>query len=379
MKQQKIVLAANLLLLFAITQSAAAADFLIPKAEERGVLIIPKASPHQNLYAVGGIVNILSATGGDLYAAGGRLHLAGPVEQDLTVAGGNLTVAGQVGGDLRMAGGTLELQSSVRGDVVAAGGNVFLFDSASIGGDLVVAGGAVLIESPVAGSLRAVGGRITINSKISGPVTVRANQELVFGPKAEVTGKIVYEGPREAIVKDGAKVSAIEFKPVKAREKNLLGFLAVASLIKLLAVALAAWLLLHFMPRRMKFVVENVHDNFWKNLGLGFVGAVVAPVAIIVALVTVIGAYAAIAVALWYGLALMLSSLATVIMVGAWVLKKLGSPERQLDWQAVIIGALVYGLLWFIPFIGALAGIIIFLATFGGMLRLSKKEIQELG
>lgn len=380
MKHTKL-LAGFLLLLLAGTGTAMAAEFMAPQREDRGNLTISGSETHRNLYTAGGNLVVQSDTKGDLVAAGGMLQITGNVEQDLLAAGGSVFVTGRVGGDARVAGGNVSIQQPIGGDLVAVGGNILVSNKAMIGGDVAAGVGNLTLEAPVAGSLRLKGGMITINSKISGDVNVRATENLVFGPRAEVTGKIVYEGAREAVIKDGAKISAIAFTKMENRRggKKFLGLLAIASLIKLVAVALAAWLLLHFMPRRVKFVVDSVHGNFWKNAGLGFVGAIVVPVAIIVALITVIGSYAAIAVALWYGLALLLGSLMTVIAVGAYALKKLDSAEKPLNWQAVVIGAVVYGILWFIPFVGAIAGMILWLGTFGAMLRLMKKEIQEQG
>jgi hypothetical protein len=148
-----------------------------------------------------------------------------------------------VGGDARVAGGNITISSPIGGDLLIAGGNISLTEKSSVSGDLVIGGGNVILNAPVMGRLKAGVGNLTINSKIEGDVEIyssgrgKGEGNVVFGPKAEVLGKIFHKGSKQAVIQEGAKVSAIDFTLHTGRKAMaaLAGFLTAAVLIKLIA------------------------------------------------------------------------------------------------------------------------------------------------
>jgi cytoskeletal protein CcmA (bactofilin family) len=266
----------------------------------------------------------------------------------------------------------------VGGDVLAAGGTIMLSEKASVEGDVLAAGGNVDISSSVAGSLKVKAGSVRINSKVSGSVSVEAGQSLVFGPQAEVTGKVFYKGPQEATVQSGAKVSNIEFTRVENRGagRHFKALFTGALLIKLLAWIAAILLLVRFLPRRTKTIVDLAYAKPWSNLGIGFVGLVLFPVAVIVLFLTLIGYYIAVVLLVTYIMILLLAMLLAALFVGnliiRWLTKK---PDAAADWQSVLIGVGVFTLLSFIPFVGWLACAILVLMVMGSMLKMLRAEL----
>jgi hypothetical protein len=376
----KTILAGLALAFMLAAPTVQAAEFVSPVKDGSGVIDITSGTP-KNLYVVGADVSISVPVLGDLFSAAGKLSIKGNVEQDVALAAGTIILDGAVGGDVRSAGGDITINGTVGGDVLIGSGTLRINDTARIGGDVVIGSGVLILNAPVAGNVKIGGGEITINNTIAGKVNIQADTSLTFGPKAVVAQKVSYRGKSEAVVQEGAQVSNIEFNKIEGGQKrgmnNFARLFGISFVIKLIGLFIAAWLLVHFMPRRSKSVVEGVSSEPWANLGIGFVSLIVFPIAIILCLVTVIGYYIAFIALAWFILTLMLTWLLTAIVVGAyidkWLMKR---QEIKLDWQAVAMGSVALMLACLIPVIGWVAVMVIMLMTFGSTLRLVKTDIK---
>ena len=315
-------------LVFLAGGPAFAAEFLVPAKDGDPNVIVSASETRHNLYSAGANVTVNGQITGDLFAAGGMVNLIGDVEADANVMGGSLSFNGKIGGDARVAGGNITVFGPIGGDLIIAGGNISITEKSSIGGDLVIGGGNIILEAPVKGSIKAGAGNITINSRVEGDVQIhssggkRNEGVVVFGPKAEVLGKISHKGTKEAIVKDGAKVGAIDFTPVSGNKRAgrvLAGLLTLAVLIKLIAWFLAGLILVKYRKSDLNSLAQNIQENPWQNLGLGLAGLILIPIAAILLLAVLVGYYIAGFLALWYLLLLMLSGIVGVVFFGAWI------------------------------------------------------------
>lgn len=361
-----------------LATNALAAEFIAPSKDDKsGSVTLSAGETHHNLYLVGANVTINSNITGDLFVAGGTINITGNVQDDLFVAGGSVNLNGTMGGDLRVAGGNLAINSPVKGDILVGGGNLILSEKASVGGDLVVGGGNVIIDSPVVGNILLGGGNATINSKVTGNITARVDQKLEFGPKSDVAGKVVYRSKKEAVIKPGAKVPNIEFNMLKQEKRAAVkGLFTVAMLVSLLAAIIAAWLLNRFFKERVRNIVTQASSRPWANFGIGFLGLVVVPIAAIVLFITVVGYYTALILLAWFGLAILIGCVLAAVVLGSWIMRRINkTPEIVIDWKTIVLGVLVYKIISWIPIVGWLAAAIIFLITFGAMLKVIKRDI----
>lgn len=353
-----------------------AAEFIAPDNSQNGTISVSDEG-HRNLYVAGGSVNVSSNVAGDLFAGGGKILVTGNVEQDLVVGGGSITINGNVGGDVRIGGGDVTITGQVAGDVLVAGGTVTLASTSRVGGDLIAGAGDMSIEAPIVGDVRIGGGVIYINSTITGNVWVQSDDQLRFGSKAVIANPVTHKGFKESVSEEGAQVSKVDFTQVERKQgQAMAGFLTGAFVIKLLALILAAWLLIHFLPRRARTVVEGVRQKPWASLGLGFLGMIAFPVGVIVLLLTFIGYYVAFIALVWFMLAMLVTCLLSAIVVGAFIEKLLMKrAELKIDWQAVVIGVVVSSVVWLIPIVGGLVMMIVVLMTFGSLLRMVAHQL----
>ena len=367
----------SFLIVFAVlfvAQPVLAAEFIMPG--KTGSTVVSDEG-HHNVYTAGGAVTVTSNVTGDLVAAGGNVLVQGDVEEDLMAGGGTVIVNGKVGGDIRIGGCSVTITAAVGGDVLAGGGTITLANSAQVSGDLVLGGGAVLVDAPIAGDVRIGGGSVNINSRIGGDVIIEADQELVFGSKSVITGKIKYRGIKEAVVEEGAQISEIEFSKLarKGGAKGAVGGIAGA-VVWTIGMIIAGLLLLKFFRRRVRTVVDRAFDRPWLNLGIGFLFAVALPVAGVILLITIVGVYAALILFAWLGLIYLVVSVIAAMFLGATILRWLKKSEG-LRWTTLVLGAVLLMILKFIPFVGWLACLVIWLIAFGATLRTVKERIIE--
>jgi hypothetical protein len=365
--------------LFFLASTANAAELMAPKNKENPNFTISASEQHKNLYAAAPNLTVNSKTLGDLTAAGGTVTLIGEVENGLLLAGGNLSVSGPVGGNARIAGGNINISTSIMGDLVVVGGNVTISQKASIGGDLILAAGNVILEAPVAGKINFVGGNLTVNSKVSGGINARLTDRLVFGPQAEVLGNITYKAPVKAVIDTGAKLGPLTYNPAKDNSKAKIATILTAALvIKLLAWMLASWLLLKLRKKRVLETVEIMQKKPWESLGFGLLALVGWPIVTVLVLLTAVGYYVAIILALVYVLLLLIGALLSALFVGHLAMHYLTKASESVPaWQTAVLGVVLWQLIKFIPIVGWLTCAIIFLMVLGAMVRILKHQLTH--
>mgnify|MGYP003393187830 CR=1 FL=1 len=374
MKRKMIWNVAAALGLFIIATPVFAADFLAPAKDDNGSIVVGSEEKHKNLYVAGANLTVNGDTQGDLYAAGSQVTIDGATEQDVVVAGGSIGVNGRVGGDARVAGGTVTINSPVGGDLLVGGGNVNITQKTTIGGDAAIGAGTLILDAPVAGSLKVAGKSLVINSKIAGSVWIRSSGTVTFGPKADIDGKIYINAPKEAVVKEGAKISTPEFTKYEVRnsetKKGLFGLLTAFFLVKLVAYFITALVLWKLLGNQIAKVSEYIQSNFWKSTGVGFLVAVVGPIAAIILLVTLVGYYLAFITLAVYALLVLISASVAGVFIGSWLMMKITkTPSMVFSWQSLLLGVVVIMVIGFIPVIGSIANAIIILAALGAVSR----------
>ncbi len=359
-----------------------AANFLKGEGENLTVLA-PASETFQNLYVAGADVLVNSAVTGDLYAVGADLTVDGGVEQDLTIIGGTVKISSPVGGDVRVAGGTVLINSNVSGDVVILGGNTIISDKATIGGQLIFRGSSLTLDAPVTGNVDISAETVSINSMLSGEVKVKATREFRIGEKTQIAQSINYTGSREAIIAGGAQVNEVRFDRIENNRERGNGdeFIAAwifATLIKIIALGLAALVLTRLFARTSHRAVLTAKSSYWKNLGIGFVAIIAVPVISIVLMITGVGFYLAIILMFLYFLMLALSVLLAMVLLGAEVMRLISSKQHvEVNWHSILLGVLLFTILSFIPVVGWLAMMALIIVSLGGLVSMLYDGVQN--
>lgn len=357
---------------------AKAADFYLPQKDNPNA-VISASEKYSNLYTAAGNLTVNGDILGDLSAAGGTVTFDGKVENSLLLVGGNMTLAGIVGKTARIAGGNYSISTQIGGDLALAGGNVTLSEKALIGGDLIAAAGNLTLNADVTGKARIAGGNIYINSKINGDVRIKASQKVIFGPKADIAGKVIYHAPKEAVFMEGSNVKNTEFKLVAARsyKNEIRAFLSFAFLLKLLAWFLAGLLAMKLFKNKIQEIFAEITQNPWTNLGMGLVWMICTPIVAFLLFVSFVGYYLGGLLAVTYVLALMAANLLSALMLGYLLMKYMNkSADAVSDWQIIAIGVVILSLLKFIPIVGWAAVCVLLLVSLGAMVKIIKNQFN---
>ncbi len=356
--------------------SAMAAEFRADK--KWGNITLDKEEKVKNLYTVGNMISIDGDIEKSLYAGGNVITVNGNVEGNIFVGGNTMVIRGNVGDSVHAGGSNILIEGKIEEDLFLGGGNITISKSASVGGDLIIGGGTVDIEGPVAGNVLLGGGQIIINSKIGGQVKVKVD-ELRLGPQAEIAKNLVYSSLKEASIDEGARIlGEVDFKKIEVKKLSvfksrgmLFGILTLGFLIKIL-MGIAVGLVLVYIFRNMtERAIKESLAHFWANLGRGFAALILTPVAAIIILITVIGAWLAGLIGLAYILMVFLSLALAGIAFGSWLIKVVKKRDKYLvNWQAVVLGVIVLGIVVLIPFVGWLVGLIFVLISLGALYRI---------
>lgn len=366
------------LLFITIPLTTYGADYLPKDSKEGGNVVVSGDQTYRNLYVGGGSVVVNNNILGDLFVGGGSVNLLGRVEEDLFVGGGNVNISGSIGEDARIAGGNISLNGPVSGDLLMAGGTLTITEEADVLGDLWATGGTLSLNGDVLGEVKIAGGEIFINSTISGPVTVRS-EKLVFGPEARVSGAVTYYGRSEAVIQEGAQVGNVEFKEWDGKKdaKGAFAFGGVFIIVKLLSLFITALILLKLFKTKVSEVIAKAFSKPWKSLGIGIVALIVTPVLSVILMVTVIGSYLGIILGLLFLLLVTTSGILSIIFTGRIVERLISkNKEASITWKTVLWGTLGSTVLTLIPVIGWLAMLILFLITFGALVRSMRKQVE---
>ena len=328
-------------------------------------------------FGVGGLLNLTDAVEGDALLAGGRVSTASEVNGDLVVVGGELSIGGAVGDDLYAAGGDVQFDAIVSGNARVAGGDVAVGPATVVAGALSLSGGRIEFDGNTHQYLQATGGSVRINGQVHGDAEVRA-EELVIGPEARIGGRLVYRGPAEPVIPEGAVVSGgLEFERDTsrryfddARPQVRDAVYGVGAFLWFAGVFVAGALYLLLLPAFASEAAATIGRKPLPSLGLGLAILLCVPFVAVVLLITIIG----------IPVALLLVALYLLVLFLGWVTAALFLAQRGLaaarpgrpvtrGWLllALLLGLVALWLLKQIPLAGGLIGCIALLAGIGAL------------
>lgn len=247
------------------------------------------------LFVSGSNITVDADVDGDVFAAGQSVTINGQVKGDIIAAGSSVLVNGSVLGDVRAAANTIDVNGAVDGSVTAAGNSVSISKGASIKRDVLLMGNTIYVSGPIGGQVLGNGNQIQLNAPINGEVRLWDVQTLVIGPLAIIGGMVTYGSNNQAQLAPDAKIGSISrVNPPVQPQKNTnnvpkQGFSWWAVLWSWAAGFLiwgAAQLL---MPRLLPKLSETAQETPWPTLGWGLLTLLVAPMAILLLMITVIG------------------------------------------------------------------------------------------
>ncbi len=227
------------------------------------------------------VVDIAGDVDGDVYAAGQSITISGDVTGDVIAAAQTITITGNVDGNVRLAGQDVTITGDISRSGTIFASIVKVTDAGSFGGDLVGGAEDIVLAGAVGRDLIVGVGGLTIDGTVGGDVTYTSDRDARIAEGA-VSGTV------ERVV--SPQPPTVEPSPWALFIGWLLGLLY--ALVALSLVTALAGLL---FPRVLHRVTNQLVPTPWRALLVGFVASIAVPIALLVILVTIIGAPLALA------------------------------------------------------------------------------------
>lgn len=270
-----------------------------------------------------------SAAADDRVIFGDSVHVKkDETVRDLVVLGGSVVVEGTVTGDLVLMGGSAEVKEGarVRGDAVIFGGSLDIEKGARVDGEKVVFGGSV-----------------------------RGDQPSHKKPKKHKKHSISIEtGPTP-------HTDASEDREEQSWSFGGMARDAARAVAKTAVLWLVGAMLLAWAARRIERLEVEILSRPLRSFGVGIVASIVAALAAIILLVTIIG----IPVALVGVLCAVLAGYVGVCAVLTALGNALGRHRTDNAYVHLAIGCVVFLIVTSIPYVGDIAMLVAVMTGFG--------------
>ncbi|MFH0977711.1 MAG: polymer-forming cytoskeletal protein [Candidatus Woesearchaeota archaeon] len=325
-----------------------------------GQRVIIDQAVQDNAIVTGQDLRISSNIEGDLTCAGGMVIIDGSVKDDITCAAGTISISKQVSDNVKILAGNVEISAKITGDLIIAGGNVRILDSAVVGGDLLIMGGNVEYLGTTVGNANIKAGTIVFGGIVGKSAFLTGNKIIL--EKGTVEGDLTYAS-RNSVDTSKLTVNGQIFKQVLPSRAASFRTSLAGRILAFVALFIVGSLIILIMPKYARMVGKTVSGKFWASVGIGMLVLILAPIAMILFLVTVIGIPLAVILLFSYIVLIYISKLAT-----AYWLSSTAGAERP--WPMVLtagISLLIIYAFLAIPIVGAVLNVILIIIGTGAM------------
>jgi cytoskeletal protein CcmA (bactofilin family) len=319
-----------------------------------------------DLYLFKDAVVIRGKQDGDLIVFGRELEVTkgGVVTGDINAFTQSVELDGKMGDSVRAMAQNVHLTGVIDGDLVAVGESVVVEKGARITGDLDAKAARVQMDGTVDGDFTATGGEVHLVGKVGGSAELKGDV-IEVDPSAKVHGDLDYTS-RNEIEEDAHKVVDGAVNYTHGRSEPKVSGHGFAKWFVFMCTALLTGLVSLAMFRRSApEVVAAVRNDGLRSAGIGFISAIVIPVALAISCILIITIPAAILGIFAWLMLLYLAQVPVAVFLGEWILGRLGRTAGQ--FAAVAIGVPVMYLVFALPVIGLLAKFAVIFTGFGAI------------
>ena len=324
------------------------------------------ATNQGDLYLFKDAVIIRGKQDGDLIVFGRELEVTGTgnVTGDINAFTQSVDLSGKMGDSVRAMAQSVHLSGVINGDLVAVGESIVVEKGSRITGDLDAKGARVQMDGTVDGDFTATGGEVHLLGKVGGSAELKGDV-IEVDPNAKVHGDLTYTS-RNKIDDEGHKVVDGEVVYTPNRSKPKVSSHGFIKWFFFTATALLAGLVSLAMFRRSApEVVAAVRGDGLRSAGVGFISAIVIPVALAIACILIITIPAVVLGYIAYFMLLYLAQVPVGVFVGEWLLQRLGKTAGPFG--AVALGIPVMYVVFAIPVLGKLALFMVVFTGFGAI------------
>ncbi len=330
--------------------------------------------------AAGANVTVRSEVTDDVGAAGAKVNINAIVGRDINTIGAAVDVRGQAGRDVNAAGAVVTINAAIGGDLKAGGAVLTIGPASDIAGSFQGGAANLRVDGHIAGPVKVGGALVTFNARTDGPVEIDGGK-IVIGAAARIGGDLIVRSMSDPEIDPAAVISGEPRRIAPPRwwwpaspwtwAALFAGFVALGTIVTGIVLML-------FGGRVLATATDHVRLRPGSSLLIGLATAVLIPAIAAIVMATGVGISAGIAILLLlpiltvFGHAVAATGIASGIFV-----RDRGELGPVRTFLLLVVGAIIVALVWLIPWVGGLLGLIILLFGIGALARTLGSRIRR--
>jgi cytoskeletal protein CcmA (bactofilin family) len=256
---------------------------------------------------------------GDVYVFSEDASVTGTVKGDVIAFAQSLHITGHVGGNVRSFTNNITISGDVARNALTFAESANLDGAGKVGGSMTSFVKTLSLDGSLGRDLLIFAEHTGISGKIGGGVRAKG-RSLDLASTSQVDGHVYFEGGEEAQVSAGAKLAfPVEYHKLERKPRYMQGHYYVWQVIWIACFVLFGLVLFVVMPAFSGEAVAQ-SERYGACCGLGVLVFFGAPIAALIACVTVVGLFVGIsALFLWYA-GLYFAQTIVGATVGQWMM-----------------------------------------------------------
>lgn len=329
-------------------------SFALERRHGEFVTVAANETVDDTLLAAGNTVRVEGVVNGDLLAFGRIVEVRGTVKGDLVSFAKRTVVTGAVDGRIYNFSQLLDLDGELGHSLYGWEQSLRIGNRGQVGEGIVAGAGEVSLDGNVKRCATVFAGNADVSGTVGRDLTM-AGGSLTLTDTARVGGNLsarVHQ-LKDVHIADGATVAGKRDIQVRVRKSRFAGpRFYFHQAVWLAGAMLVGWLGLLLFPGFFQATSQQVGSG-WRSLGLGLGVLAGAPVAMIVAAITLVGIPVSLILFATYLVAIYLAKVWVGAFLGRILLKPAGATKG--DWLlGLLVGLLILTIVGFIPYLGGL-------------------------
>ncbi len=303
-----------------------------------------------DLYLMSGSVDIDGTLVGDIWVFAQSLNVRGTVTGDVNAWAQSISLEGTIEDSVRTFSQTLRVTGTIDGALSAVGAKIIIDESAVITGEVTAKGAQVEIHGALEQDLDAQGGQVILTGAVGGDAYLEADI-VEIADEARIEGDLEYSARKRLDLDEFDLVGGdIQFIPEMPESPVSTGgvltwfFCVLVALVTGLAVIALA-------PALTRDFVAKVGEDGLKSAGVGFITAIVVPVALLIVCVLIITIPLVLIAAVLFAILVYIAKVPVAIWAGDLVLRRAGRGDAS-PYLALTVGMPILYLLFAVPILG---------------------------
>jgi cytoskeletal protein CcmA (bactofilin family) len=333
--------------------------------------LAPADTIHDDFFLATNQATISGHVDGDVFLAGRSYTIDGSVDGSVHSASQDATIKGTVHGSVRMAGQNLFITGHIDRNVLAFGQTLKIDAGSYVGRDVHAFVGQAAIGGEINGDLYVEAGEIVVSGVVQGDLELKGDHVTITAP-AVIAGDIHYRSKEEIQIEDGVTVDGlVEWdKPEKRAEeaKEEGGVNVGVRIVFLLIAYVTGLIMIGLFGNHTRTGARLLVEKPLPTLGIGFISFLLAPVAILLLMVTVLGIPWAIILFFSFTVFFYIAKIYVAIAVGRLGIRafKKGAEPKQ-GWS-LLFGLIILAIVFAIPYLWWAAYLVVVFWGIGAIL-----------